>query len=361
MERKTATSQLKTHGFSALIALMLLPCITVARPVRPAADGARLYAHYCAACHGERGRGGIGLPLSLPSFLAGVDDRYLRQTIRLGRPGRIMPAFPHLRDNQIDALVQYIRHWSGNQPVMLAAAGKPGNAVRGATLFAARCAICHGANGVGGEGTGVTLSRPRSQPIMAPALDNPGFLASASDRVIRTALVRGRAGTPMRSVLNQGLSERDIDDLVAYVRSLQDQPPPRAAPPRDEGPDIVGVSPDGVTATVTRLKEAVEAANMRLIRVQYLDQGFVPAGKENRKQVIVYSCDFGFLNTALQVDPRVGLFLPCRVTVLEHHGKVLVMSVNPKRLSTLFNDTALSRLCDQMYRKYRDVIEEATF
>ena len=362
MERKTSASQLKTHGSFALAALVLWSGIAVAGPVRPpAADGARLYAHYCAACHGERGRGGIGLPLSLPSFLAGVDDSYLRQTIRLGRPGRIMPAFARLQGNQIDALVRYIRHWSGNRPVTLAAAGKPGNAVRGGMLFTAHCATCHGANGVGGEGTGVTLSRPRSQPIMAPALDNPGFLASASNRVIRTALVRGRAGTPMRSVLKQGLSERDIDDLVAYVRSFQDQPPPLAAPPRDEGPDIVGVSPDGVTATVARLKEAVEAANMRLIRVQYLDQGFVPAGTEDRNQVIVYSCDFGFLNTALQVDPRVGLFLPCRVTVLQHHGKVLVMSVNPKRLSTLFNDAALSRLCDQMYRKYRDVIEEATF
>lgn len=354
---------MKTRGFFALAAFALWPWIAAAAgPDHPAGGGARLYVRYCAACHGERGRGGIGLPLSLPSFQAGVDDTYLRRTIRLGRPGRIMPKFPQLHDNQIDALVSYIRHWSGNRPVDLAAAGKPGNAAHGARLFAEHCAVCHGKNGVGGTGTGVTLSRPRSQPIMAPALDNPGFLASASDRLIRTALVRGRTGTPMRSFLSRGLSERDIDDLVAYVRSLQDtSAQTSAALPHDEGPDIVGVSPDGVTATVARLKEAVEAANMRLIRVQYLDQGFVPAGKENRQQVIVYSCDFGFLNTALQVDPRVGLFLPCRVTVLQHQGKVLVMSVNPKRLSALFNNTALTRLCNQMYRTYRNVIEEATF
>ncbi|MHB8347143.1 MAG: c-type cytochrome [Acidiferrobacterales bacterium] len=361
MERKMPAGRSRTYRFFAMATLALWPWVAIAGPEHLGSGGARLYVRYCATCHGEKGRGGIGLPLALPSFQSGVDDAYLRRTIRLGRPGRIMSALPQLRNDQVDALVRYIRRWSGSRPVTLTATGKPGNAMRGASLFAAHCAICHGAKGVGGYGTGVTLSRPRSQSIMAPALDNPGFLASASDRVIRTAIVRGRAGTPMPSSAKQGLSRHDVDDLVAYVRSLRGQPFPAAAALRDEGPDIVGVSPDGVSATVARLKEAVQAANMRLIRIQYLDQGFVPAGHENKEQVIVYSCDFGFLNTALQVDPRVGLFLPCRVTVLRHHGKVLVMSVNPKRLGTLFNNAALNSLCDRMYRKYRNVIEEATF
>ena len=352
-----ANRRAKIYGSLALIISALWPWIAAARP---AASGARLYDRDCAACHGERGRGGIGLPLSLPSFQAGVDNAYLRRTIRRGRPGRVMPAFPQLWEAQVNTLVRYIRRWSDHRPVTLVAAGVPGSAARGAVLFARHCAACHGAGGAGAAGTGVTLSRPRSQPIMAPALDNSGFLASASDRIIRTALVRGRAGTPMPSSRQEGLSGQDVDDLVAYIRGLQDQMPV-VTPAPSGGPDIVGVSPDGVAATVARLKEAVEAANMRLIRVQYLDQGFVPAGKENKHQVIVYSCDFGFLNAALQVDPRVGLFLPCRVTVLRHHGKVLVMAVNPKRLSALFNDTALNRLCDRMYRRYQDIIEEATF
>ncbi len=361
MERKTSADQSKTCRFFTLITLALWPWVAVAGPGHPPSVGAGLYVRYCATCHGEKGRGGIGLPLSLPSFQSGVDDTYLRQTIRLGRPGRIMPTFPQLRNDQVDALVRYIRHWSGDRPATLTAAGNQGNAVRGASLFATHCATCHGANGAGGDGTGVTLSRPRSQPIMAPALDNPGFLASASDRIIRTAIVRGRAGTPMPSSANQGLDARDVDDLVAYVRSLPGQPLPAVVSPRAQGPDIVGVYPHGVDAPVSRLKADVQAGNRRLIRIQYLDQGFVPAEKENTGQVIVYSCDFGFLNTALQVDPRVGLFLPCRVTVLRHHGKVLVMSINPKRLGALFNNTALNSLCDRMYRKYRNVIEEATF
>ena len=203
-------------------------------------------------------------------------------------------------------------------------------------------------------------SRPRSAPILAPALNNPGFLAAASDSQIKTTLVRGREGTPMRSFLKQGLKERDIDDIVAYVRAFEQAPPPHGTRVLEsESPVLVRVSPYSVEETVEKVKTAVGAANMRLIRVQTLDQGFVAEGKENHDQTIVYSCDFGFLNEALKVDPRVGLFLPCRVTVIRHAGKVQVMTINPKRLSRIFNNAELNDLCEQMYKVYVEILEES--
>src|SRR5574340_1595796 len=75
-------------------------------------DGARLYASNCAACHGETGTGGIGVPLALPSFQASISDAYLRKTIHLGRPGRVMPAFSALTEDEIDATVHYVRSWN---------------------------------------------------------------------------------------------------------------------------------------------------------------------------------------------------------------------------------------------------------
>ena len=59
------------------------------------------------------------------------------------------------------------------------------------------------------------------------------------------------------------------------------------------------------------------------------------------------------------MDPRVGLFLPCRVTVAEHRGKVLVLTINPKRLSAIFNNAELNEMCEQMQKLYTDIIEEA--
>lgn len=325
-------------------------------------DGKRLYAEHCAACHGVRGAGGVGVPLSLPDFLAVAGDGYLRKTIRLGRPGRVMPAFRLLSDAEVDAIVKYIRGWNTSNVSRQAMAIRRGDPERGEKLYLARCASCHGKHGEGGHGTGVTFSRPRDLPILAPALNNPGFHAAASSSMIKATLMYGRRGTPMRSFLEQGLTERDIDDIVAYVRAFANAPAPAGARILEsESAVIVRESSDTLANTVERLKNAVSAANMRIIRVVPFEQGLVEKGHEDPKQIIVDSCDFEFLNKALKVDPRVGLFLPCRITVAEHEGKVLVMSVNPKRLSAIFNNSELNELCERMFRIYTNIIEEATF
>ncbi len=334
---------------------------SLAAPAAP--NGHALYQNNCAACHGSDGHGGVGVPLALPDFQYQVSDRYLAETIRRGRPGRVMPAFDGLSAAQLQALVQYVRSLGPGRPVAHGAVEIHGDPQHGKQLYAKHCAACHGPQGGGGEGTGVTFSRPRGLPIMPPALNNPGFLAAASDRMIKAALMNGREGTPMRSFLKQGLSESDIDDLVAYVRSFQDRSREQApaAGATAAAPTLVYDSPYDLATTVANIKRAAVGKNFRIIRTQPLEEGLVPAGQESPGETIVYFCNFGFLNQALSIDPRVGLFLPCRVTVVERDGKVQVMSINPKRLSQLFNNSELERLCDRMYRDYAAILEEATF
>jgi cytochrome c oxidase cbb3-type subunit 3 len=346
----------------AALLLLLLSGFDLLLPTAQAAhDGARLYASHCAACHGSRGTGGVGVPLALPDFLAQVDDAYLSKSIRLGRPGRVMPAFAHFSDAETAAIVHHIRSWQSGPKVVPVKVNR-GNAAHGARLYAAHCAECHGANGEGGHGTGVTFSRPRDLPILAPALNNAGFLASVTDQQIKATLTYGRKGTPMSSFLAKGLSERDLDDVVAFVRDFERDPLPTTATKvaADEPAVLVRHSNYGMNETIDKLKIAFAGANMRIIRIGPLDEGLVDKGKENPKRMIVDACDFHFLNKALAVDPRVGLFLPCRVTLLEDAGKVRAMTLNPKRLSVLFNNNELDELCTQMRDLYVDILDEAT-
>ncbi len=321
-------------------------------------DGGKLFTRHCAACHGEEGVGGVGVPLALPGFLSAAPDSYLEKTIRLGRPGRVMPAFTSLDDDEVKAIVAHIRSWHPQAPQPMAST-VAGDVQHGKTLFAERCAACHGADGKGGHGTGVTFSRPRDLPIIAPALNNHGFLAAATDGMIRHTLRHGREGTPMVSFLEQGLNEQDIDDLVAYIRSFE-----AVAEDRGEAPDVQPVlvyeSAYGLQETIDNVKRAAVGRNFRIIREQYLDQGLVPEGEENPQQVMVYFCNFKLLDDVLKVDPRVGLFLPCRVTVMEQDGVVKVMSINPKRLSYLFNNRELDQACEEMSDMYEAILEEAT-
>ena len=74
--------------------ILILVFMFATGELQAAPDGGRLYATHCAVCHGDKGTGGVGIPLALPSFLESVDDAFLRKTIRHGRTGRVMPAFP---------------------------------------------------------------------------------------------------------------------------------------------------------------------------------------------------------------------------------------------------------------------------
>ncbi|MEW6648294.1 MAG: c-type cytochrome [Pseudomonadota bacterium] len=332
----------------------------LALPLAAAPHGAELYAQNCAVCHGADGRGGVGVPLALPSFLPSVSDDYLIATIRHGRPGRVMPAFSQLSDAEVRAIVAHLRSWmpAGSTVVKLATGPVKGDAARGKTLFAERCAACHGPRGEGGHGTGVTFSRPRDLPIIAPALNNPGFLASASDQMIKTTLMNGRDGTPMVSFLKQGLQERDIDDIVSYVRSFAKGPGWK--PGNDDTPMLEMDSPYTFSETVEAVKRAAVGKNFRIIREQSLENGLFAETEQTREAHIVYFCNFNFINQALALDPRVGLFMPCRITVVEREGQVKMMSINPKYLSRLFNNAELDKPCEEMYQVYMGIMEEAS-
>ena len=340
------------------LGVLLITCLAGAAVGAP--DGGQLFNTHCAACHGDKGGGGVGVPLALPAFLESVDDAFLHKTIRLGRPGRVMPAFTKLSDAQIDAIVSHIRGWSGKPAPEFQDTPVKGDPQVGKMLFARHCSGCHGANGEGGKGTGVTFSRKRDLPIIAPALNNYGFLSAASDAMIRYTLMHGREGTPMQSFLAQELTEIDIDNLVSYVRSFAKQAQVTAHHPETTGKVLVAESPYTLEETVKNLEQAIVSQNFLLIRTEYLEHGLVEEGQENRKQVVMHFCNFRFLYEALAIDPRVGMFLPCRVTVVERDGKVLVMTINPLYLSSLFNNQELDESCKEMHAVYSAIIEDAT-
>ena len=325
-----------------------------------APNGGELYSNHCAACHGESGNGGVGVPLALPDFQYGVTNDYLEKTIRLGRPGRIMPAFSQLKDAEIKAIIKHIRQWAPGKPFKYSNKKINGNIKRGKQIYVKKCASCNGANGEGGSGTGVTFSRPRDFPVIAPALNNAGFLASAPDLMIKTVLMNGREGTPMPSFLKQGLSEKDINNVVSYVRSFEKKVT-REKEKQEISPLISYESPRSLTDTVKVIKHAITGKNFKVIRVQYLNQGLVKEGKENKKQVVIYFCNFSLLNRALAIDPRAGMFLPCRITAVENNGKVTVMASNPLYMSRFFNNHELNKLCHEMHDVYVDIVEESTF
>ncbi len=349
--------------FASLTLAALFLSLTIAIAAADTQSGEVLFQNQCAVCHGNEGAGGVGVPLNLHDFLSTTSNRYLHQTIKMGRPGRIMPAFHTLSETQIQSIIQYIRSW---RPAVVIPEYSldliRGDAEKGQAVYDSTCANCHREKGIGGKGTGVTFSRPRDAELIAPAIGNPAFLAAASDQMIKHIIMTGRESTPMDSAMAMGLKEEDVDNVVTYLRSLAETDAQQQIKHshRDDAV-LVFESSYSIEETIENMKRASLGHNFRYVREQTLNHGFVEKEQESKDEYLIYFCNFNFLNRALLVDPRIGMFLPFRATIVKKEDTILVMTVNPDYLCSLFNNDELKQDCDYMSERYEAMLEESTF
>jgi mono/diheme cytochrome c family protein len=111
-----------------------------------------------------------------------------------------------LDDDQINAIVAYIRSWEANPPVELPPEISQNLlSLSGAEIYANICSQCHGPNGE--EGVGLSLT-------------DPAFQQRSSDADIYTSISEGHAGSSM--IGWEGiLSPEQIDALVAFIRQMK--------------------------------------------------------------------------------------------------------------------------------------------
>ncbi len=82
---------------------------------QPARDSRKIYADFCAGCHGAKLEGGSAPGLLGSSWKHGGDDEALAASIRKGYPAAGMPGFEKaVSEKEIRSLVVYIREQSGH-------------------------------------------------------------------------------------------------------------------------------------------------------------------------------------------------------------------------------------------------------
>ncbi|MFN0104196.1 MAG: PQQ-dependent dehydrogenase, methanol/ethanol family [Bryobacteraceae bacterium] len=255
------------------------------------AAGQKIYEQTCQACHGGSGRGSErGPALTSGRFTRGGLDGEIFLTIRNGVKGTQMPGFAALKQEQVWQLVSYIRGISGGA----VATGEKvlGDAASGERLFfgKAQCASCHGVNARGGI-VGPDLSAAGRMPterlqakILNPSGARPGrrrrgdaesvivtartkegrelrgmrtaddtftvhLVTAAGERHMLTkaglAELRAEPGTFMPADYGKRLSAGEIQDVVAYLKTLEG---------RDFAKTVGAVIPGGLT--YERMKNA---------------------------------------------------------------------------------------------------------
>jgi mono/diheme cytochrome c family protein len=204
-------------------------------------DFSLLYQKNCSGCHGSEAKGGAALSLGDPVYLAIADDATVRKVVTDGIAGTSMPAFAKnaggmLTDNQVDVIIHGIRERYA-KPNTLAgvtlppySSTEPGDASRGAAVYATFCSSCHGPDGKGGS--------------KASSIVDGTFLALLTDQELRTLVIVGRPdlGAPdwRNNVPGKPMSAQEISDVVTWLSTQRPQfagrPYPNAPKPAGELP-----------------------------------------------------------------------------------------------------------------------------
>ncbi|RME77375.1 MAG: hypothetical protein D6784_03785 [Chloroflexi bacterium] len=204
---------------------------------RSVEKGAALFTQYCAECHGLHGQGTARAPaLNTRQFFEnrmkelgfeGGLPAYIKLTIAGGRPVKSDPQWPQnmptwgiefggpLRNDQIDNLVDYIMNWQYEAPDAEALTEVPSDAPpeeRGRIIFQETmgCVACHAVNGQGGAvGPDLTQVYNKGEDYIKESVLNPNAV-----------IAEGFAPNIMPQNFGDRLSDQDLNDLVAYFKSL---------------------------------------------------------------------------------------------------------------------------------------------
>ncbi|OGO33723.1 MAG: hypothetical protein A2Z16_00485 [Chloroflexi bacterium RBG_16_54_18] len=173
--------------------------------VEPSAvpNGGTLFRQYCASCHGSR----------IPQA---TDVAEAREVIASGGSHETMPVWGEiLTTEQMDALVNYTLEAASGIPTQI-----------GEELFVTNCSGCHGSLGEGGP------NPTRQGDIIAP-ISSAEYLKTRDDTTLQSIIAQGQPNfgmSPFGSAYGGPLEDDEINALVAYMRSWEQNPPVELPP-----------------------------------------------------------------------------------------------------------------------------------
>ena len=195
---------------------------------------AETFQTLCARCHGRNGDGkGVTAlyldpaprDLTKAAFMNSKPSERFAHSIEEGVPGTSMPAWAKvLSPQQAHSVLDYAMATFTREPARVLKPHKlpetnpvavsSESIMHGEQIFVQRCAGCHGrkADGKGPNSLDI-LPRPRN-------LRNSAFVNALADQRMFESILYGVQGTAMPAWIDYGLSQKDVGDIINFIRSI---------------------------------------------------------------------------------------------------------------------------------------------
>lgn len=118
---------------------------------------------------------------------------------------------------------------------------------------------------------------------------------------------------------------------------------------------------DPVAEAVPRVKDALKAqgfGTLTEIDVQATLKEKIDADVD--PYVILGACNPRLAHRALQLEPEVGLLLPCNVVVRTHEGRTVVSALDPEIIADMADHPDLRPIADEATRLLDAALESLT-
>tara|TARA_R110002073_G_scaffold142520_1_gene294395 strand:+ start:205 stop:855 length:651 start_codon:yes stop_codon:yes gene_type:complete len=200
----------------------MLPIFLLLPAVAHADVGAQAKYQPCAACHGEQAEGNVAL--KAPA-LAGQDAAYLARQLQHFKAG-IRGADPRdVQGGQMKAMaaslseadVELLAEYLAALPPAMPDATATGDLKNGNNYYHASCGACHGGEAQGNPGL--------NAPVLV--ILDAGYLKSQMQNFqqgVRGTHPDDKYGKQMKMMSSSLPSDKDLDDVIAYIQSLAVSP-----------------------------------------------------------------------------------------------------------------------------------------
>ncbi len=180
---------------------------------KPVIRGGIVYKHYCTLCHGERGDGmarATKLYGAVNLRITNQPRDYYEKVVREGgvavdRSPFMPPWDGELSEEQIGDVVAYLD--AVTNPIR-----------RGEVVFKSNCVLCHGVKADGKGRASVLYDPPPANLTRSDKNDQ-------YKKMIVTYGGEAMGRSPVMPIWGEQLSEQEIDDVVAYLRTILVVPP----------------------------------------------------------------------------------------------------------------------------------------